>query len=66
MMLDAIRIRIGDRSFHRLVKAWASQHAHSTVSRAEFTRWLHAATGRRFGPLLHAWLDSARTPRLPR
>jgi aminopeptidase N len=66
MMLDAIRIRIGDRSFDRLVKAWASQHAHSTVSRAEFTRWLHAATGRRFGPLLHAWLDSARTPRLPR
>jgi aminopeptidase N len=66
MMLDAIRIRIGDSAFDRLVKAWASQQAHSTVSRAVFTRWLQADTGRRFRPLLHAWLDSARTPRLPR
>jgi aminopeptidase N len=66
MMLDAIRTRIGDSAFDRLVKAWARQHAHSTVSRALFTRWLRADTGRQFGPLLHAWLDSARTPRLPR
>ena len=66
MMIDAIRIRIGDAAFGRLVKAWARQHVYSTVSRTLFTRWLHAQTGRQFGPLLHAWLDSARTPRLPR
>jgi aminopeptidase N len=66
MMLDAIRVRIGTGAFQRLVKAWASEHEHSTVTRAVFTRWLHAETGRGFRPLLHAWLDSKRTPRLPR
>jgi aminopeptidase N len=66
MMLDAIRVRIGDSAFDRLVKAWARRHALSTVSRALFTRWLQADTGRQLGPLLHAWLDSGRTPRLPR
>jgi hypothetical protein len=59
-------VRIGTGAFQRLVKAWASEHEHSTVTRAVFTRWLHAETGRGFRPLLHAWLDSKRTPRLPR
>jgi aminopeptidase N len=65
MMLDAIRQHIGDAEFRRLVKAWPAQHKHSSVDREIFTRWLRSDTGRDLRSLLHRWLDSTRTPRLP-
>jgi aminopeptidase N len=65
MMLDFIRQRIGDPAFDALVKAWPAQHRYGTVDRAMFTRWLRSDTGLDLRPLLHRWLDSARTPRLP-
>ncbi len=65
MMLDAIRQRIGNRAFDAIVKAWPAEHRHSTVDRAIFTRWLKRQSGVDFTALIHRWLDSARTPRLP-
>ncbi len=62
MMLDAIRMRVGNRAFRSIAKAWPADHASATVDRRTFTRWLRRQTDVRFATLLHRWLDSDRTP----
>lgn len=63
MMLDEIRQRVGDATFAELAKAWAADHENENVDRQTFESWLHDETGEDFGPLMHKWLDSAKTPR---
>ena len=63
LMLDRIRMRIGDAAFARLVKAWPVEHENRNVDRETFTRWVNAKTGRDLTPLIDTWLDSPRTPR---
>lgn len=62
MMLDRIRLQIGDAAFTQLSKDWVSEHEFGNVDRAEFTRWVNAETGQRFTKLINLWLDSRHTP----
>ena len=62
LMLNTLRLRIGDRRFETLVRAWPAQHAYSNVDRSEFTRWVSDRVGFDVRPLFHRWLDSAHTP----
>lgn len=63
LMLDEVRQRVGDATFDELAKAWAADHENENVDRQVFESWLNDETGEDFGPLLHKWLDSAKTPR---
>lgn len=62
LMLDVIRQRVGDKTFERLLKAWAREHEGATVDREVFTTWLNQKTGKNFTPLIAKWLDTEKTP----
>ncbi len=66
MMLEAIRLEVGDQMFDELVQAWPAEHENANVDRATFTRWINQKTGRNLTPLIDTWLDSPQTPRTPR
>ncbi|GAA0548255.1 M1 family metallopeptidase [Paractinoplanes ferrugineus] len=65
LTLHALRTRIGDAAFFALLRSWAAEHEHGTVTTDEFR-----AHARRFArvpidDLLTAWLDRTELPALP-
>jgi aminopeptidase N len=57
MTLEALRIRIGDRAFFPLLRAWTTSHRYGNVSTAEFIAFVEQRTGRPgTGRLLRRWL----------
>ncbi len=57
MTLEALRIRIGDRAFFRLLRAWATGHRYGNVSTHEFIAFVVKRTGRPdTRRLLRRWL----------
>jgi aminopeptidase N len=63
LMLDEIRKRIGERTFHAMMRAWPARHRFTSQDRGSFTRWVDRFTGRDLKPLIDRWLDSRTTPR---
>jgi aminopeptidase N len=68
LTLHALRVRLGEQSFFALLRSWAGEHRHSTVTTVQFRE--HAA---RFAPeseplddLFTAWLDRPALPPLPK
>jgi aminopeptidase N len=60
--LEALRRRIGDDAFFRLLPAWARIHAYGNGTTAQFEQLAERTSGRRLGRLFAAWL---RTPGKP-
>lgn len=65
LTLHALRLRMGDRAFFRMLRDWVARHGHGTVSTADFTehvlRHSDTAATRR---LLDQWLWSGTLPAL--
>ncbi len=62
MALEALRQRIGDRVFARLLRTWAAQHRYGVVSTADFMRCAEHVSGRRLDGFFDAWLYQPRRP----
>ena len=62
MALEALRQRIGDRVFARLLRTWAAQHRYGVVSTADFVRCAEHVSGRRLDGFFDAWLYQPRRP----
>ncbi len=65
LMLHAIRLTLGDDAFFAILKAWASEHAYSTVSTAMFIDFVTSRSETPLASLLDEWLNHAELPVLP-
>jgi aminopeptidase N len=65
LLLHALRLTVGDADFLGLLRAWATEHAHGSVTTETFTAFAEERTGRDLGDLFTAWLRRAALPDLP-
>lgn len=65
LTLHALRRRIGDESFRRLLQAWTQQYQHGHVSTEDFLRLAAEITGESISPIVDPWLYEEKLPRLP-
>jgi aminopeptidase N len=65
LTLHALRHELSDEVFFMLVKAWAAEYRHSTVTTAQFIAMAELFAGRSLREFFAAWLDSPWLPPLP-
>lgn len=65
MTLQALRMKIGDRDFLRLLTLWPATHRYGNVSTQEFIRFVERLTHRNLDAFFHTWLYQSGKPALP-
>ncbi|MFE1753089.1 M1 family metallopeptidase [Streptomyces anandii] len=64
MALQALRERIGDRAFFRLLPAWTALHRYGNADTADFVRLAERISGQRLGDPFDTWLFTTGKPAL--
>ena len=64
MTLQALRVKIGDADFFRLLRQWPAQHRYGNVSTKEFIQFVERLTGRDLDSFFHTWLYQPGKPTL--
>ncbi|MGW5199387.1 M1 family metallopeptidase [Streptomyces spiralis] len=64
MTLQALRERIGDRAFFRLLPAWTKLHRYGNANTAAFVRLAERVSGQHLDDLFHTWLYTTGKPAL--
>lgn len=64
MTLQALRERIGDKAFFRLLPAWAKAHRYGNADTAQFTALAEKISGQHLGDLFDKWLYTTGRPAL--
>jgi len=64
MTLQALRMKIGDRAFLRMLTLWPTTYRHGTVSTQKFIQFVERLTHRNLDAFFHAWLYQPGKPRL--
>jgi aminopeptidase N len=62
MTLQALRVRIGDRAFFRLLKEWATRHRYGNVSTPDLVAMAERISGRQLDRLFRVWLYTPGKP----
>ncbi|RJK94265.1 M1 family metallopeptidase [Vallicoccus soli] len=62
MTLQALRERIGERAFWRLVRTWYRDHRDANASTADFTRLAERVSGRQLDGFFRTWLYGTGKP----
>jgi aminopeptidase N len=62
MTLHALRGKIGDRAFFRLLKLWATQHRYGNATTAQFVALAERVSGQRLGSFFQVWLYTDGKP----
>ncbi|MFI6508635.1 M1 family aminopeptidase [Streptosporangium sp. NPDC050855] len=62
MTLHALRQRIGDPAFFRLLREWAAEHRYGNVTTAQFLAKAEKVSGKDLDALFDAWLFTPRKP----
>jgi len=62
MTLHALRLRIGDEPFFRLLKQWVSENAGATVTTAGFIALAERVSGQPLDDFFDAWLYTGKKP----
>ncbi|MGW7573179.1 M1 family metallopeptidase [Streptomyces sp. NPDC054765] len=65
MTLQALRERIGDKAFFRLLPAWTAAHRYGNADTAQFIALAEKISGQQLDDLFGAWLNTDRKPLLP-
>lgn len=63
MTLQVLRERVGDRAFFRILRRWAQQNAHGTVTTEQFVRLAERVSGKQLDSLFEVWLYVPAKPR---
>ncbi|WP_242900941.1 M1 family metallopeptidase [Actinomadura terrae] len=63
MCLEALRERVGDRTFFQVLRTWAESRRGSSATTEEFVAHAERTSGRRLGPLFDAWLKGRGKPK---
>ncbi|GAA3204356.1 M1 family metallopeptidase [Microbacterium terregens] len=66
LTLHALRLTVGDAPFFRLLKSWCRMYRASTATTADFVALAEDVCHVPVARLMHAWLDLAPLPDLPR
>ncbi|MFF4018444.1 M1 family metallopeptidase [Streptomyces sp. NPDC001843] len=64
MTLQALRERIGDTAFFRLLPAWTKLHRYGNADTADFIRLAEKISGQRLDDLFRTWLFTTGKPAL--
>jgi aminopeptidase N len=64
MTLQALRTKIGDRDFFRVLTQWPATHRYGNVSTQEFIHFVERLTGRDLDSFFHTWLYQPGKPTL--
>ncbi len=64
MTLQALRLKIGDRDFFKVLKQWASAHRYGNVSTQDFIKFVERTTNRNLGSFFQTWLYQPGKPTL--
>lgn len=64
MTLQALRERIGDTAFFRLLPAWTKLHRYGNANTADFMRLAEKISGQRLDDLFQKWLFTTGKPSL--
>jgi aminopeptidase N len=64
MTLQALRERIGDTAFFKLLPAWTKLHRYGNASTADFIRLAEHVSGRQLDDLFDTWLFTTGKPAL--
>jgi aminopeptidase N len=56
MALEALRLRVGDGVFFRILRRWATENRYGNVSTARFIRFAEQQSGRQLDRLFEVWL----------
>jgi len=62
LTLEALRVRVGDRAFWRIMRGWARTRAGQAVTTAEFERYAARVAGDDLGGFFRAWLHTPHRP----
>jgi len=62
MTLAALRHRVGDRTFFRIMHAWTARHRYGTATTRDFVRLSEQISHRDLGEFFHAWLWQKSKP----
>ena len=65
MTLHALRLRIGDERYFRLVRTWASTQAGGTVTTSELVALAEQVSGQQLDAFFDQWLFTASKPAPP-
>jgi aminopeptidase N len=63
MTLQALRVKLGDRTFFRLLRDWYRDNRDRNVTTADFIALAERESGRNLGAFFRAWLFDAGKPR---
>jgi aminopeptidase N len=64
MTLQALRTEVGDDAFFAIIKGWATEHAGTAVSTAQFVDYAESVSGRDLTELFDTWIFTAGKPAL--
>ncbi|MET8582658.1 M1 family metallopeptidase [Streptomyces collinus] len=64
MTLQALREKIGDKAFFRLLPAWTRLHRYGNADTADFVRLAERVSGRKLDDLFRTWLFTTGKPTL--
>jgi aminopeptidase N len=62
MALEALRERVGNATFFRILRDWVSAHRHGNATIKQFIALSEADSGQDLGTLFHAWLYERGKP----
>ncbi|MGW7573413.1 M1 family metallopeptidase [Streptomyces sp. NPDC054765] len=65
LAVHALRCALGEDAFFRMLKGWATEHRHGTVSTADFTAYARQFASAPLDALFDAWLREPSLPELP-
>jgi aminopeptidase N len=63
MTLQALRVKLGDRTFFRLLRDWYRDNRDRNVTTADFIALAERESGRNLRAFFRAWLFDAGKPR---
>jgi aminopeptidase N len=65
LVLQALRVEVGDDAFFRILKGWAQAKRYGNASSAEFVAYAEQISGRNLKAVFDTWLYSDKKPARP-
>jgi aminopeptidase N len=66
MTLQALRLRVGDQTFFRILRTYAARYRYANAGTADFIAVANTVSGQNFIPFFHTWLYAPAAPAMPR
>jgi aminopeptidase N len=66
MTLQALRLRVGDQTFFRILRHYAARYRYANADTADFIAVANTVSGQILTPLFQTWLYASTAPPMPR